>query len=439
MEMNLIQMMRQTKAFQFPGVFFSLPEYDGWQAEQMSWHESVCIGDWSFAPWGILEGPEATKLLEEYSINSFANSPVGQVKHLVGCTESGKVVAEGILMKTGERRYLMSTLPWWQYIATLGRYDATYTPEAPGSTTLYQVCGPRSLYLLEEVCNQSLRDLRFMHYRDIVINGREVMCTNGLTMSGEIGFELHFSSEHKDEIMDVLLKAGVKYGACRLGSRTSMQHIEAAFPTMGFQYLPAIVDFSDELVRGFGDYISKSVLANEAQMKLAGSFEAADISEHFFSPIELGWASHMKFDHEFRGRAALEVEAANPRRRIVTLEFDKNDVVDVYASLFDEGETYGFIDVPIRGFFMTVQNDKVLVDGQPVGISTTPFYSYYFRRTIALAVVDANLELDSRVEVVWGDPGTRQKVIHATIKPAPYKPDKRRTNLQELPATCPGL
>jgi vanillate/3-O-methylgallate O-demethylase len=121
------------------------------------------------------------------------------------------------------------------------------------------------------------------------------------------------------------------------------------------------------------------------------------------------------------------------------LEFDKDDVVDVYASLFDEGETYGFIDVPIRGFFMTVQNDKVLVDGKLAGISTTPFYSYYFRRTIALAVVDANLELGSRVEVVWGDPGARQKTIRATIKSAPYKPDKRRTPLDSLPLTFPGM
>ncbi|MDR1082933.1 MAG: hypothetical protein LBL27_03585 [Coriobacteriales bacterium] len=439
MEMNLIQMMRNTKAFQFPGVFFSLPEYDGWQAEQMSWHETICIGDWSFAPWGVLEGPEATKLLQDYSINSFANAPIGQVKHLVGCTESGKTVAEGILMRAGEQRYLISTLPWWQYIASLGKYDATYTPEVPGSTTLYQVCGPNSLYLVEEVSGQSLRDLRFMRYRDIAINGHEVLCTNGLTMSGEIGFELHFSSEYKDEIMGVLLEAGAKYGACRLGSRTSMQHIEAAFPTMGFQYLPAIVDFSDELVRGFGEYITQSVLANEAQMKLAGSFEATDISEHFFSPVELGWANHIKFDHDFRGRAALETEAASPHRKLVTLEFDKDDVVDVYASLFDEGETYGFIDVPIRGFFMTVQNDKVLVDGKLAGISTTPFYSYYFRRTIALAVVDVNLELGSRVEVVWGDPGTRQKTIRATVKPAPYKPDKRRTPLDSLPLTFPGI
>jgi vanillate/3-O-methylgallate O-demethylase len=199
------------------------------------------------------------------------------------------------------------------------------------------------------------------------------------------------------------------------------------------------MDMSDELVRGFGAYLSQSVVAKEAHMKLAGSFEGTDISDYFMSPVELGWAGHIKFDHEFYGRAALEADVAAPRRKIVTVEFNSDDIVDVYASLFDQGQAYAFIDTPIKGFYMTLQNDKLLANGQLAGISTTPFYSYYYRRTIALAFVDVSLAEGSAVEVTWGDPGQRQKVLRATIKPAPYKPDKRRTPLASLPATCPGL
>ncbi|MDR1358346.1 MAG: hypothetical protein LBJ48_03190 [Coriobacteriales bacterium] len=434
---SIVQAMRNTKPYYFPGALFSLPEYEGWQAEQMSWHETVCIGSWSFAPWGVLEGPETTKLLQDYSINSFANNPVGQVKHLVGCNTKGKVLAEGILMKVAEEKFLITTLPWWQYIATLGRYDVHFTPAAPGSITLYQVCGPRALYLLEEVCGESLRDVKFMHFKDVKIAGHDVKATNGLTMSGEIGFELRFSSEYHDEILDLLLKAGEKYGACHLGSRTAMQHVEAAFPTMGFQYLPAVADDDDELVAGFRHFMSGGQVSNESQFKLAGSFESDDVRDYYFSPLELGWSSHLKFDHDFYGRAALELEARQPKRRIITFEFDKADVVAIYASLFDEGEPYRYLDIPIYDF-MTIQADRVMQGGRLVGISTTPFYSYYYRKMLAIGFVDTAVELDSRVEITWGDPGTPQKIIHATVKQSPYKPDRRRTRLTDLPLTFPG-
>lgn len=438
MSENIVQTFRNNQATYFPGALFSLPEYQGWKEEQMSWHETVCIGSWSFAPWGFFEGPEATKLLKDYSINSFENCPVGQVKHLVGCNEQGKVLAEGILMKIGEEKYKITTLPWWQYISTLGKYDATYTPEPPGTTTLYQVCGPNSIYLLEEVCGESLRDVKFMHFKNIKIGGRDVMATNGLTMSGEIGFELHYPSIYRDEILNILLEAGKKYGACHLGSRTSMQHVEAAFPTMGFQYLPAIADDDSDLVKGFTDYLSSGPLSNESSWKIAGSFETDNIRDYYFSPIELGWANHMKFDHEFLGRKALEEEMQNPRRKIISLEFDKEDVVDVYASLFDKGETYQFIDVPIYDF-MTVQADKIIKDGKYVGISTTPFYSYYFRKMITIAYVNVDIEPGSRVEVFWGNPGNRQKVIRATVTKSPYKTAKNRTKLHTLPQKFPGI
>jgi vanillate/3-O-methylgallate O-demethylase len=56
--------------------------------------------------------------------------------------------------------------------------------------------------------------------------------------------------------------------------------------------------------------------------------------------VELGWAPAIKFDHEFVGRAALEREVANPRRKMVTLEWNNEDIQDIYASQFRAGEHY---------------------------------------------------------------------------------------------------
>jgi vanillate/3-O-methylgallate O-demethylase len=49
---------------------------------------------------------------------------------------------------------------------------------------------------------------------------------------------------------------------------------------------------------------------------------------------------------------------------------------------------------------------------------------------ISLAVLDTDAaEIGTEVEVVWGDAGERQTRIRATVAAAPYKPDRRRTDL----------
>ena len=62
------------------------------------------------------------------------------------------------------------------------------------------------------------------------------------------------------------------------------------------------------------------------------------------------------------------------------------------------------------------------MDGKLIGVSTVPGYSYYFRKIISLSYIDVrHTAPGTEVEIVWGDPGKRQKVIRATVGPAPYK------------------
>jgi len=53
-----------------------------------------------------------------------------------------------------------------------------------------------------------------------------------------------------------------------------------------------------------------------------------------------------KFDHDFLGRAALEAEVAQPKRTVVTLRWNREDVIDIYASLLRPGEEYKPLDLP---------------------------------------------------------------------------------------------
>ncbi len=428
-----IQSLRKVHGSCIPHTSVSRPEYSGWRKDQLSWKETVCIGDWSFVLQAFLEGPEAVQLIKDYSVNSLENFKAGQAKHLISCNKDGKVIGDGILLKIDKDKFCISAGlvdRWFDYILSLGNYkNVVLSYQPPGKTSIFQVAGPNALCLIEEVASESLRDIKFMHFRNIKIGGRDVRAINGLTMAGEIGFELQYPSEFKYDVYDTIIDAGKKYGIEKLGYRShQINHLEACFPTIGYHYLPAI--FGDEMT-DFRKFLSTFPFG--IKLKISGSYEGNDVSDYCHSPVEMGWVKNINFDHEFLGKEALEEEVAHPRRKIVTLEYNKEDVIDIYTSYFEEGEPYSFMNIPAQ-YQQVVGTDAVLKDGEEVGTSASPGYSYFYRKMLALAYIDVKYSkpgLD--VEVLWGNPGTRQKNIRAKVAKAPYKKDKRKTDFNTLP------
>ena len=436
MSKELIQNLRKAPGCCIPHTFFGLPEYSNWREEQMSSKEAVCIGNWSFVIKAVIKGPGALELLKGFSVNSLEKFDVGQGKHLINCNEDGKVISQGMVLRLGEEEFYMNGLPcfWIGYQISLGKHkNVTFKIEDKGDTSFYQVAGPNSIYLLEEVAKESLRDIKFLRFRNIKIGGRDVRAINGLTMAGEIGFELQFPTAYYRDVYDTIIEAGQKYGIRELGYRShNINHLEACVPTTSLHYLPAV--FGDDMA-GFRRYMSTYAIAGNwmKQFKINGSFEGNEASDYYRSPVEMGWIRNIKFDHEFVGRNALEAEVAKPTRTVVTLEFNGEDVIDVYASYFTQGEPYEFMDIP-QQYQQHTRTDAVSKDGKVIGVSTGPGYSFYFRKMLSLAYLDINYtKPGTNVEILWGDPGTRQKAIRATVAPAPYKKDKRKTDLTALP------
>jgi vanillate/3-O-methylgallate O-demethylase len=194
-------------------------------------------------------------------------------------------------------------------------------------------------------------------------------------------------------------------------------------------YLPAI--FGEDMQEYFAEF-KAAMPAYAITFNIAGSFEADEVSAWYRSPVELGWANRIKFDHDFIGRKALEEEVAHPRRAMRTLVWNADDVVEVYASLFRQGKPYHYMEMPRdqRGFMYA---DKVLKNGKLVGIATSRGYSYHFRQMLSLSTIDVEYsEPGTEVTVMWGNPGEPQREIRATVAPAPYKKDNRRTDVSKL-------
>lgn len=408
---------------------FGPPQYTNWVDESMSWKETCYIGDWSWLPAIRFRGPDALRLFSDVSVNTMQNFQIGQSKHIIHCSRAGKIIEEGILSRFGDDEVVAFSTLWADYVLKRGKYRAT---SEKVDWAKYHVQGPNALQLMERVAGESLRDIRFMRFRSVRIAGHQVtVLRQGMT--GEIGFELQAPIEQGKEIWQAILSAGEDLGIRQLGGRALMlNHLEANYPTYTLDYLPAVFDEEHAdyhaVMSQYGDGFF------EQYCKIAGSFESDDISDWYRSPVELGWGNRIKFDHEFIGREALADELAHPKRTIVTLVWNTEDVVDTYASFYRPGSLTEFMEMPreSRGYLWT---DKVLKDGDVVGASTSRGYSAYFRQMLSLCTIDLeHSNPGTEVTLVWGSPGSTQRNIRAVVQRAPYKDDRSRVNFASLPA-----
>lgn len=419
--------LRQTP----PGYFTSRwgqPEYTDWQDESLSWKNTCYIGDWSFLWERRFKGPDVMKLLSDVSVNSFEKFAINQSKHVIHTTEEGKIIAEGIATRLSDDEVMLfgrGTF-WVDYKLRHGNYKVVSKPD---DWFNFQVSGPTAIHVVEKAAGQNLRDIKFMHNGRIKIAGHDVLALRQ-GMAGEIGYELQGDIAHSKDVYQAILQAGEEFGIRQLGGRTAfINHLEACFPTIVTDYLPAI--FGEDMKDYLAEFKS-AMPAFASTFNVAGSFEGKDIADWYRNPVELGWAKRIVLDHDFIGREALEAELANPKRTIRTLVWNAEDIADVNASLYREGPSYDFMEMPRdqRGFMYA---DKVLKDGKLVGVTTSRGYSYSFRKMLSLCTIDVALaELGTEVTVVWGNPGHPQKHIRATVAAAPYKQDNRRAEVAKV-------
>ena len=428
---SLVERFRRAEGYIHPG--WGEREYTNWIDEQLSWKEACYIGDWSFISDLEVSGPEAIDLLADISVNSFEEFPVGKGKHIVQCNEEGKVVAEGVVRRVAEDAFILHSTPgyWTQFNLERGNYDAT---SRELDLFKLQVQGPTSIDVLESVAEGSLRHIEFIRFGTVQIAGHDVTAFR-MGMAGELGFELQGPQEHADEISETIVAAGQDYGIRRLGGRTaSINHLEAHFPPRGRVFIPAILDDAREEYQAWLRENMHRVSRDILTYPIEGSFEADDISAWYRSPVELGWENRIAFDHDFIGREALEAEVENPRRAMVTLAWDDEDVIDVYRSLFEDSTPHKFMEMPNKQKWV-MESDRVEDDGNLVGVSTFRGYSYYFRKMLSLCTIDVEYsEPGTEVTIVWGEgedplsPSVETHVpkeVRATVAPAPYKEDKR--------------
>jgi glycine cleavage system aminomethyltransferase T len=114
-------------------------------------------------------------------------------------------------------------------------------------------------------------------------------------------------------------------------------------------------------------------------------------------------------------------------------------VASAMGTMFEKGDPVKYIDLPLSNY-ATWPYDKVLHDGEIVGLSTFSGYSYNERAQLSLAMVDMDIEFGTEVVLVWGEEGGgsakpvverhAQAELRAIVSPCPYS-EVARTSYAE--------
>ncbi|ROQ58968.1 glycine cleavage system aminomethyltransferase T [Rathayibacter sp. PhB152] len=396
---------------------FTPYEFSDFRTEEESWKRTAYLHAGLNPPMPHrLTGPDALRLLRDACINDFTRFSIGASKQAVLCNTAGRIMADGTVLRVGEQEYISYFLtPYLDYLIASGRYDVTGT-DLTGQVFLHQVGGPRSLDVIEAATGEDFSDLPFIWHRPATIPHPETgvllqVRIYRLGVAGTLAYEVHGDASDAPAVYQALHDAGRPLGIVKLGLRAyGMNHTENGFAQSFLHFLPAWTDDPD-----FLDWMG--VTANTAFSSLPGS-AGTDPSKRYATPLELGWGHLITYDHDFTGRAALENTSA--QRTPVTLIWNPDDVTDVFASQFRSGHEHPFMDLaanPIwTGDNSVVHTDDVLLDGELVGTSSGRIFSSSYHSMISLALLDVrHTTLGTQLDIVWGDPGTRQKQIRATV------------------------
>lgn len=429
---NPVDMLRNAPIgpYQFP----IKAEFSNWRDEQEAWRNGAVLFDQSFHMTDhYIEGPDVKRLVEDLAVNSMSNFRKDIAKQVVFCNHDGYVIGDAIMFILEDNKVNIVNKPinrdWVQFNIETGDYDVVATTDDRALDNKgrrlgyrFEVQGPNANAILEKLNGGPLDGFKFFGMGTVTIAGRTVRALRH-GMAGAVGLELFGPFDDYDRIRDAIMEAGADMDLLAAGSKTysTVAHESGWFPSP----LPAV--YTGERMKPFREWLgADSFMAN---LSLGGSMISDNVEDYYLSPYDLGYGHIVKFDHDFVGKEALAAMRDKPHRHKRTLRWNKDDVVRVFASMFNEGDRFKFLDMP-ASHYATCPYDLVSRNGQAVGLSHYPVYTSNVRGWISLALLDESAaEPGTEVSLTWGEPdgGTAkpsverhvQTEIACTVEPCP--------------------
>ncbi len=442
---NPVEMLRNSQIgmYVYPVV---APEFTNWRDEQAAWrHSAVLFDQTHHMDELIVEGPDAAAFLSHVGINSFANFDLNRAKHFVPVTPAGHVIGDMIIFREREDKFILvgraPTANWTKFQAAVGNWkvrllhDPRSNSRPDGERIMrthyrFQIQGPDAPKIFEKMHGGPVPDIKFFHVDWINVGGRKVQALRH-GMAGAPGLEIWGPYADKHYIQSTILQAARDAGVDmhQVGSRAySTNTLESGWIPSP---LPGIYT-GDGMMAEYRDWLGAD--SYEAAGTIGGSYVSDNIEDYYVNPFELGYGFYIGWKKDdFIGKDALAVMKDGPNRKKVTFEWNKEDVLKVIASGFEDGTPLKWLDFP-QPNYASSSADMVMHDDKMVGMSMFNGYSWNERCFLSLGVVDESVEVGDVLTLKWGEPDDTKKTstelhkqteIRVRVSPTPYAKEAR--------------
>ncbi len=304
-------------------------QHDIYTFERPNWHDAVgrehkaareaavLFDQTSFAKFS-LKGPDAEAALSWIAANDVAK-PVGSLVYTQMLNDHGGIECDLTVVRVAEDEYYIVT--GTGYATHDFNWISRNIPEGmnaqlfdiTSSNAVLSLMGPKARDILAAVTRDDVSNegFRFGTAKTIGIAGCPVNAMR-VTYVGELGWELHLPVEYAATVYTALHEAGAEHGLVNAGYRS----IETLRLEKGY--------------RAWG----------------------ADIGpDHTPDEAGLGWAVKMKKNIDFKGRAAVEAQRANGKKKMLaTFVADGDVILSGRETIYRNGERVGWLSSAGYGY-----------------------------------------------------------------------------------------
>jgi aminomethyltransferase len=188
-----------------------------------------------------LRGPGALELAQTLFTNDVAGAELGRVRYGLLCLESGGVVDDVTLYRTGQSDVLLcvnasniaADRDWIREVHARTRSRCEIVDESD-ATALLAIQGPAALEIVAKLLPAGFVRPRIWHFAETRLGSIAVMLSRtGYT--GEDGYEIFVDAAHAGALWDLLREsAGARLTPAGLGARDTLR-TEAALPLYGHE------------------------------------------------------------------------------------------------------------------------------------------------------------------------------------------------------------
>lgn len=224
-----------------------------------------------------IRGPDASKFLNLVYTNAWSKLDIGRCRYGLMLGEDGMVMDDGVTIRTGPDRYLMTTTsgnaaPVMEYLEDLLQTEwpdlRVYLTSVTEHWAACVVTGPRARNVLERVVKGlDLSNEAFPHLsmREAVI-GETPARIYRISFTGELSYEVHVPAQFGAAIWKVLYDAGQPFGLTPYGTEaTHVLRAEKGYVIIGQETdgtaTPIDLGLDWAIAKSKADFIGKRSLA----------------------------------------------------------------------------------------------------------------------------------------------------------------------------------